>query len=174
MSSVLSRRHVGQVSHLALALLKRTGTVSSCLKAFQDTPATRFHLDKYSLPILESLSLDCNMSPSYRNLTLRLDSGALIGHSEKLLGQPGSGAVLLPVEQAFPRGLVTIQEARRLELLLQEMHARVPNAQPLRSISASHKRKEPDTAQVGLVLAVPCRFVMLVDVCLFRAIAMRL
>ena len=95
------------------------------------------------------------MSPSYRNLTFRLDSGALIGHSEKLLGQAGPGAVLLPVEQAFPRGLVTVQQARRLEHLLQEMHSRVPNAQPLRSISASLKRKEPDTAQVGLVLAVP-------------------
>ena len=94
------------------------------------------------------------MSPSYKNLTLRLDSGALIGHSEKLLGDSATGAVLLQVEQAFSRGLVAPEQARRLEHLLHEMHSRAPNAQPLQSIHIGQKRKEPDSAQVTLVLGL--------------------
>lgn len=93
------------------------------------------------------------MLDRYKNLTLRLDNGAIIGHSEKLLGDPAGGSVLLPVDRAFSRGLVTQTEARRLESLLIEMHSRAPNAAPLRSLSeANRKRKEPDSAQVGAPL----------------------
>lgn len=95
------------------------------------------------------------MSQKYRKLSLRLDNGALIGHSEKLLGDPSGGPVLLPVDRAFSRGLVTEQQAKRLEALLVQMHSRAPNPAPLRSLSdINRKRKEPDYAQVALVPAV--------------------
>ena len=95
------------------------------------------------------------MSQKYRKLSLRLDNGALIGHSEKLLGDASGGPVLLPVDRAFSRGLVTEQQAKRLEALLVQMHSRAPNAAPLRSLSdINRKRKEPDYAQVALVPAV--------------------
>ncbi|CAL8468016.1 g7554 [Coccomyxa elongata] len=88
------------------------------------------------------------MSQKYRKLSLRLDNGALIGHSEKLLGDPSGGPVLLPVDRAFSRGLVSEQQAKRLEALLVQMHSRAPNAAPLRSLSdINRKRKEPDYAQ---------------------------
>ncbi|KAK9901605.1 hypothetical protein WJX75_004329 [Coccomyxa subellipsoidea] len=88
------------------------------------------------------------MIEKYRKLSLRLDNGAVIGHSEKLLGDPNGGPVLLPVEKAFSRGLVTEQQVKRLEQLLVQMHSRAPNAAPLRSLSElNRKRKEADSAQ---------------------------
>jgi hypothetical protein len=99
------------------------------------------------------------MLDRYRKLSLRLDNGALIGHSEKLLGDPAGGAVLLPTDKAFARGLVSQAEARRLENLLLQMHSRAPNAAPLRSLSdAIRKRKEPDSAQVVLLCLASCVF----------------
>ncbi|EIE20777.1 Bromodomain-domain-containing protein [Coccomyxa subellipsoidea C-169] len=88
------------------------------------------------------------MIEKYRKLSLRLDNGAVIGHSEKLLGDPNGGPVLLPVDKAFSRGLVTERQVKRLEALLIQMHSRAPNAAPLRSLSElNRKRKEPDSAQ---------------------------
>ena len=95
------------------------------------------------------------MLEKYRKLSLRLDNGAVIGHSEKLLGDPNGGPVLLPVEKAFSRGLVTEQQVKRLEQLLVQMHSRAPNAAPLRSLSElNRKRKETDSAQVALLLTL--------------------
>lgn len=91
----------------------------------------------------------------YRKLSLRLDNGAIIGHSEKLLGDSNGGLMLLPVDTAFSRGLVTEQQVKRLETLLVQMHSLAPNPAPLRSLSdISRKRKEPDSAQVALVPGV--------------------
>ncbi len=95
------------------------------------------------------------MIEKYRKLSLRLDNGAVIGHSEKLLGDPNGGPVLLPVDKAFSRGLVTERQVKRLEALLIQMHSRAPNAAPLRSLSElNRKRKEPDSAQVALLAVV--------------------
>ena len=88
------------------------------------------------------------MSTKYAKVTLRLDNGSLIGQSGKLGGDPAGGTVLLPTDKAFSRGLLTVDQARRLELLLREMHSRAPTATPLRSLPAATHKHALDTAQV--------------------------
>lgn len=88
------------------------------------------------------------MSSKHAKITLRLDNGSLIGHSTKLGGDPLAGTVLLPMDKAFSRGLLTIDQARRLELLLREMHARAPSATPLRSLPAATHKHPLESAQV--------------------------
>ena len=88
------------------------------------------------------------LSTKHGKITLRLDNGSLIGHSGKLGGDPAGGTVLLPTDKAFSRGLLTVDQARRLELLLREMHSRAPSATPLRSLPAVSHKHALESAQV--------------------------
>lgn len=88
------------------------------------------------------------MSTKRANITLRLDNGALIGESGKLGGDPAGGVVLLPTDKAFSLGMLTVDQARRLELLLREMHSRAPSPTPLRSLPAATHKHALDSAQV--------------------------
>ncbi len=88
------------------------------------------------------------MSTKYANVTLRLDNGSLIGPSGKLGGDPAGGTVLLPTDKAFSRGLLTVDQARHLELLLREMHSKAPSPAPLRSLPAVGHKHALDSAQV--------------------------
>ena len=92
------------------------------------------------------------MSSKHAQLTLRLDNGSLIGHSTKLGGDSDAGTVLLPTDKAFSRGLLTVDQARRLELLLREMHSRAPAAAPLRSLPAAGHKHAHESVQVVSLL----------------------
>ena len=58
------------------------------------------------------------------------------------------GTVLLPTDKAFSRGLLTVDQARRLELLLREMHSKAPSPAPLQSLPAVGHKHALDSAQV--------------------------
>ena len=92
------------------------------------------------------------MSSKHAKFTLRLDNGSLIGHSTKLGGDSEAGTVLLPTDKAFSRGLLTVDQARRLELLLREMHSRAPAAAPLRSLPAAGHKHAHESVQVVSLL----------------------
>ena len=92
------------------------------------------------------------MSSKHAKLTLRLDNGSLIGPSTKLGGDSEAGTVLLPTDKAFSRGLLTVDQARRLELLLREMHSRAPAAAPLRSLPAAGHKHAHESVQVVFLL----------------------
>ena len=88
------------------------------------------------------------MASKHAKISLRLDNGALIGHSTKLGGDPAGGTVLLPPDKAFSRGLLTVDQARRLEELLRDMHSRAHTATPLRSLPAASHKHALESAQV--------------------------
>ena len=88
------------------------------------------------------------MSSKQTKISLRLDNGSLIGHSAKLGGDPSAGTVLLRTEEAFSRGLLSVDQARRLELLLRQMHAKAPSASPLTSLPAVGYKHSLESAQV--------------------------
>ena len=94
------------------------------------------------------------MTSKHAKFTLRLDNGSLIGHSTRLGGDSDAGTVLLPTDKAFSRGLLTVDQARRLELLLREMHSRAPAAAPLRSLPAAGHKHAHESVQVVFLLQI--------------------
>lgn len=65
---------------------------------------------------------------------LRLDDGTIIADGSKLQGAGSSGPVMLNAETAYQLGLLKDVHVARLEKLLVELHSKVPNAGPLRSL----------------------------------------
>ena len=87
-----------------------------------------------------------------RKLFLRLDDGSVVGAATKL-NAPGSAQdfALISAAQAYGLGRLSTADLSRLQFLLQELHGKVPDAEPLPSLSGGSnalKRKTPDTLEV--------------------------
>ena len=84
-----------------------------------------------------------------RKLFLRLDDGSVVGSATKL-NAPGDTQdfALVSAAQAYGLGRLSLADLTRTQFLLQELHGKVPDAEPLASLSGGSgalKRKTPDT-----------------------------
>lgn len=87
-----------------------------------------------------------------RRLLLRLDDGSVVGAATKL-NAPGSAQefALVSAAHAYGLGRLSATDLSRAQFLLQELHGKVPDAEPLASLSGGSgalKRKTPDTLEV--------------------------
>ena len=81
-----------------------------------------------------------------KRLALRLDDGTVIQSSDPAL----SPTVLKPKE-AWEAGLLNESHLLRMQALLCELHAKLPDEGPLKSISLGSKRSFDSVLEVGLM-----------------------
>ena len=92
------------------------------------------------------------LSERARRVLLKLDSGSMIGCSDRLrVDGAAASAVLISADHSFGLGRLSEKDVQRLEAILVKMHGKVPHAEPLRTASAaieSLKRKASEVFQV--------------------------
>lgn len=92
------------------------------------------------------------LSERARRVLLKLDSGSMIGCSDRLrVDGAAASAVLVSADHSFGLGRLSEKDVQRLEAILVKMHGKVPHAEPLRTASAaieSLKRKASEVFQV--------------------------
>lgn len=76
-----------------------------------------------------------------KKLALRLDNGSLICSS-------GNGAEMLNPAQAMDRGLLSEAHLLKMQALLCEVHSKLPEEGPLKSISLGSKRSMDSVLEV--------------------------
>lgn len=91
-----------------------------------------------------------------RKLLLRLDDGSIVGPSLRFRSSAnGQEFVRLSAPEALNLGRLTQLHLTFAQKLVQELHSKVPDAEPLPSLSGGSgalKRKTPDTLEVHRAL----------------------
>lgn len=83
-----------------------------------------------------------------RRFALRLDDGTLISGCKKHTKSETASIVCLRPEQAFESGFLHEAELLRVQSLLCEVHAKLPEAGPLKSFSTGTKRSLDSVIEV--------------------------
>lgn len=83
-------------------------------------------------------------------MTFRLDDGTTIRSS-------GEGkATVLKARESFAAGLLSETHLLRVQALLCEVHAKLPDEGPLKTLSLSSKRSAETDVEVGTGILLPC------------------
>lgn len=85
--------------------------------------------------------------PAVKRLSLRLDNGALIRRGAK--DQPE----VLPAAAAWKAGLLKEEQLLRIKALVCELHSKVPEKEPIKSINSTGSKQSAETVvEVGISL----------------------
>lgn len=92
-------------------------------------------------------------APRIKTLTIRLDDGTVIRRD----GSSSMPQVLKPAE-AWQAGMLTEDHLLRMQALLCEVHAKLPEEGPLKSVTLGSKRSLDSVLEVGAraIAMVPC------------------
>lgn len=85
--------------------------------------------------------------PLRRRISLRLDDGTIISGCQK--HAKSEAVVCLRPEQAYESGFLHEADLIKVQSLLCEVHARLPEVGPLRSVSTGTKRSLDSVLEVG-------------------------
>ncbi len=88
-------------------------------------------------------------APLRRRISLRLDDGSLISGCSKHTKSAAVAVVCLKPTEAYESGFLQEAELLRAQSLLCEVHAKLPEAGPLRSLSTGTKRSLDSVLEVG-------------------------
>ena len=83
------------------------------------------------------------------SFALRLDDGTLISGCKKHTSEEAAPVVCLKPEEAFEKGYLQEADLLRAQAHLCEVHAKLPEAGPLKSVSTGTKRSLDSVLEVG-------------------------
>jgi hypothetical protein len=99
-------------------------------------------------PVLAEAIAEDVVAKKPRGLILRLDNGTVISNRDEITKGTDEVVCLRP-EDAYEAGLLSEAHLLRAQALLCEVHAKLPEEGPLRSISTGSKRSADTGVQVG-------------------------